>query len=327
MNHAPREFLFSEEPEPHKGRTKAILRAHPEVRDLIGKNPWSAAFVLAIVGAQFALMFVARQLPWWGSLLLAYGVGAVLIHSLFVLIHECAHNLIFRRTWGNSIAGIVANLPSVVPSAASFQKYHLLHHSFQGDYELDADLPSRWELRLVRSSAPAKAIWLLLFPIVEGIRPLRLKEVNFFSRWIVVNVLVQLSVDVAIVWFFGWPAFLYLVASAFFAVGLHPLGARWIQRHYLVHGTSQETSSYYGPANRLAFNVGYHNEHHDFTSVPWNRLPTIKRTAPEFYDNLASYRSWFRLFLRFLFDPRISLHSRVVRTHRAEEPAPVAAAR
>lgn len=317
------EFRLSGDPEPHKARTQAILRAHPEVREFIGKNPWTAAWLVALVAAQFGLTFAARALPWWGNLLLAYAVGAVLVHSLYVMIHECAHNLIFRRTWANSIAGIVANLPSVVPGSASFQKYHLLHHSFQGDYERDADLPSRWEVRLVGRSAVGKALWLFLFSIVEGLRPLRLRGVRFFSPWIVANIAVQLAVDVAVVHFLGWSAFLYLVASTFFAVGLHPLGARWVQRHFLAHGTDQETTSYYGPMNRIAFNVGFHNEHHDFPSVPWNRLPDIRRTAPEFYENLAAHRSWTRLLFRFLFDPSLSLHSRVERKPRVAEPETV----
>ena len=36
----------------------------------------------------------------------------------------------------------------------------------------------------------------------------------------------------------------------------------------------QETNDYYGWLNRIQLNIGYHNEHHDFPSVPWNRLPT-----------------------------------------------------
>src|SRR5207245_7373140 len=56
---------------------------------------------------------------------------------------------------------------------------------------------------------------------------------------------------------------------------------RWIQRHYMTAEGEQETFSYYGPLNRVAFNVGYHNEHHDFPSVPWNRLPEIRAIAPE----------------------------------------------
>jgi sphingolipid delta-4 desaturase len=121
----------------------------------------------------------------------------------------------------------------------------------------------------------------------------------------------------AIAWFLGAQSFVYLVASFFFSVGLHPLGARWIQEHYLTQG-EQETYSYYGVLNHVAFNVGFHNEHHDFPSVPWNRLPDIKKTAPGFYDHLSSHTSWTKLFLRFLFDQEISLFSRVVRKNRGK---------
>ncbi|MEQ1712647.1 MAG: fatty acid desaturase, partial [Hyphomicrobium sp.] len=73
------------------------------------------------------------------------------------------------------------------------------------------------------------------------------------------------------------------------------------------------TYSYYGPLNLVAMNVGYHNEHHDFPSVPWNRLPLLKQMAPEFYDRLVAHRSWLKLWLQFIFDRRLSHYSRVVR--------------
>ena len=78
----------------------------------------------------------------------------------------------------------------------------------------------------------------------------------------------------------------------------------------------QETNSYYGWLNRLALNVGYHNEHHDFPSVPWNRLPAVRRIAPEAYETLGSHGSWAKLLWQFLFDRRISLFSRQVREER-----------
>ncbi len=169
-----------------------------------------------------------------------------------------------------------------------FQRYHLKHHAFQGVYELDADIPNTWEARLVGTSPWRKAIWLLLFPLVQSTRPPRLREIRPIDRWVVLNLVVQIGFDVAVWFVLGPRAFAYLFISFFFSVGLHPLGARWVQEHYLLfHG--QETNSYYGWLNRLALNVGYHNEHHDFPSVPWNRLPELKRTAPEAYDSLGSH--------------------------------------
>jgi sphingolipid delta-4 desaturase len=101
--------------------------------------------------------------------------------------------------------------------------------------------------------------------------------------------------------------------ASIFAIGLHPLGARWIQEHFLVKAP-QETYSYYGPLNWVAFNVGYHNEHHDVMRVPWTRLPQVRKLAPEFYDTLHYHTSWTALWLKFLFDPSLSLYSRMTRT-------------
>ena len=323
-----RDFTYSTTREPHAGRAKEIMKRHPAIRELAGRNPWSALLVLLLVAAQTGAAFLLRDQPVWLVLLAAFGAGAFVSHTLWVLIHECSHNLVFRNATLNRLVAIAANFPHLLPSAVSFQKYHLKHHAFQGVYELDADLPNRWEARLVGSSVVGKALWLLLFPVFQVTRPPRLKEIRLFDGWVFVNIAAQLAYDVAVVAFLGPKALLFLAASFFFSVGLHPLGARWIQEHYLVSGT-QETSSYYGPLNVPALNVGYHNEHHDFPSVPWNRLPAVRKAAPEAYDTLFWHRSWTLLLLRFLFDSKLSLFSRVVRSERggvrvtpAAEPLP-----
>jgi sphingolipid delta-4 desaturase len=311
-----KDFTFSPVQEPHRERTKQILKAHPEVRHLIGKNPYSIFIILFIVVLQVTLAFWVKDRAWWVMLLVAYFVGAFANHAGFVMIHECAHNLLFRKRYLNSWAGILANLPEVIPSSVSFQRYHLKHHAFQGVYELDADIPSYWEAKLIGNHCLGKALWLLLFPFFQITRPARVKELKLIDKWVVINWGVQMVFNVVILSLGGAKALLYLLASLFFSIGLHPLGARWIQRHYLVNDDKQETYSYYGLLNIVAFNVGYHNEHHDFPSVPWNRLPTLKRTAPQWYDHLDYHKSWTKLLFRFLFSREISLFSRMIRSER-----------
>jgi len=310
----PGQFEFSNGPEPHSDRTKELLKCHPELRQYIGKNPYTFLIILAALALQVCGGYALRNAPLWMILLAAYFFGAYVSHALWALIHECSHNLVFRKRHLNTLAGIVANLPHLLPSAVSFQRYHLKHHTFQGIYDLDADLPSYWEARMVGNSAVAKALWLLLFPVFQLARTSRIK-IPMFDLWIVLNVAVQLAFDVALYWYFGPRAFLYLLASFFFSVGLHPLGARWIQEHYTV-SAPQETYSYYGPLNTTACNVGYHNEHHDFPSIPWNLLPRVRETAPEVYNALVYHTSWTKLLFRFVFDSRISLYSRRVRVVR-----------
>jgi sphingolipid 4-desaturase/C4-monooxygenase len=285
------------------------------LRQYIGKNPYTFLIIAACIVLHLGMAFLVRDASWWIILLAAFFFGAFAAHALWVMIHECSHNLIFSRSYCNTLSGIAANLPHLFPSAVSFQRYHMKHHAFQGVYDLDADLPSQWEARLVGNSAIGKAVWLLLFPFFQVTRPPRLREIRMFDRWIVLNIFLQLLFDVAIYVYLGPRAFLYLLASFFFSVGLHPLGARWVQEHYLV-APPQETYSYYGPLNTVAFNVGFHNEHHDLPSVPWNRLPKVRAAAPEMYDSLVFHTSWTRLLWKFVFDPGISLFSRTERRER-----------
>ncbi|HVO73912.1 MAG TPA: fatty acid desaturase [Ignavibacteriaceae bacterium] len=315
MKNKQSDFIYSDQSEPHKARTKEILIKHPEVRKLIGRNPLSLFIILFALALQLSIALLLSGQPWWLALIAAYFVGSFANHSLYVMIHEATHNLIFKNRTANLCSGIAADLVNVAPGAISFRTYHLKHHSFQGVYDLDADLPSRWEAKLIGNSSIGKALWLLFFPVFQAFRPIRLKEIKFASKWTFVNWFFVFLTDALVIILFGWNSFLYLVFSFFFSIGLHPLGARWIQEHYLTR-PPQETHSYYGKLNIPAFNVGYHNEHHDLPSVPWNNLPKLKANASEFYENLFYYKSWVKLFFKFIFDPKFSLFSRMIRSNR-----------
>jgi len=300
-------------PEPHVDRGRRLLAAHPELRQLAGPMPVSAAWVVGLVAAQFAIALAVAHRPWYVWLVAAYLAGATIDHALWVLVHDCAHNLVLASRAGNRIVAIIANLPLVIPSTISFCKYHLLHHLHLGELDYDADLPGPVESRIVGDTSWMKAAWLAAYAAVQGfVRPARMKKVRLLDEWTAVNIAVQIAAMAAFVAWAGWQPLVYLLVSMAFAVGLHPLGARWIQEHY-VFEPGQETYSYYGPLNRVCFNAGYHNEHHDLVSIPWARLPRIRATAPEFYEPLRHHHSWTRLLFDFLRDRRITLYSRMVR--------------
>lgn len=308
-------FLSSPDPDPHMARRTEILRAHPEVEDLCGRNSATAWWILAVAALQFSLAALAGHLAWPWALLLAWVFGAFASHACYVLLHDAIHGLIFRLKRHNLIAAIAVNLPTAVPSAIAFRSFHLAHHQQQGVYSEDADMPRGWELRLFDWGAPGKALWLATYALILIFRSFAFPCIQIDRRWSLINWVAVLAVDASVWLLLGPHALLYLLASTAFGLGLHPVGARWIQEHFVV-APPQETYSYYGPLNRLAFNVGYHNEHHDFPGIAWNRLPELHRLAHPFYDSLYAHPSWTGLLLRFLSDPNIRLLSRVERETR-----------
>src|SRR4051794_36595299 len=108
-NNMSNTFRYSPEPEPHKQRTKGILTDSPQVRQLIGKNPLTIIPLLGIVASMVVISYFLKDSPWWLIFLVAYTYGALANHSLFVMIHECSHNLLFKGKTGNYIASMIAN--------------------------------------------------------------------------------------------------------------------------------------------------------------------------------------------------------------------------
>ncbi len=316
-------YVVTEGPIPHVQRGREVIRSHPEVRRLFGPYPLSAVYVAALVVFQLVVAHWLRHAGWFAVLLIAYSVGAFASHALFVLIHDAAHKLVFKNKVANRLIAILCNVGQGFPSAMSFRTYHLLHHSHLDQYDYDADLAFGWEARLVGTSPFRKAIWLFLFALTEMIRPLHVRR-PFAEPWVVANTIAIVTTDVLIWSWCGTAGLAYVLASTFFGIGLHPLGARWIQEHYtFVEG--QETYSYYGFLNRLAFNIGYHNEHHDLVRVPWVHLPKVKALAPEFYEPLHAHQSLTRVLLQWIFDRDLDLYTRITR-ERDPQDAKVAVA-
>ena len=270
-------FRWSDDHEPHRARTQALLKSHPDGCRFIGRNLMTALMIGAAVVVQLALCFApCGRSPGGRRARRAWLFGAFVDHALFVMVHECAHDLVFKRRWANAVASLVANLLQFFPTAVSSPP--LSPQASRVPHACTSSTPTcrARQARLVQNSALGKAAWMLLFPLFQIARTFRLREIQFFDWWVTLNWAVQLVFNAGCVvaarsgrHSCTWPARL--------RSGLHPLGARWIQEHYLTDGDHGDVRLLRAAQRHRVMNVGHHNEHHDLPSVSRQHLPAIRR--------------------------------------------------
>lgn len=337
-----RDFFWAYTEEPHKSRRSEIIQAHPEVSPssrstysatnkqqvlkLCGPEPLTVPLVLAVVCLQILCAYALRNTPVlsWTFILTAYIVGATANQNLFLAIHEISHNLAFKSALANRLFAIVANFPIGIPYSASFRPYHLTHHKSLGVDGLDTDVPTALEAWFLDSVA-GKAFFCSFQIIFYALRPMMVYKLPL--SWIhALNVASQVAFDFAIAKSIGGKALGYFILSSFFAGSLHPCAGHFIAEHYVFGQGSQspgaqlpkagpptETYSYYGVLNLLTYNVGLHNEHHDFPAIPWTRLWKLNEIANEFYKELPCHHSWVGVIWQFITDSDVGLWCRVKR--------------
>jgi len=314
------DFLYSEQEEPHAARKTAILAKYPQIKQLMRPEPLTKWVVFGTVALQVFMAQLTLEWSWGAYLAAIYVVGATANHSLFLAIHELSHNLGFRNVSYNKLLGMSANLAIGIPYSITFKPFHMEHHRYQGEEGMDTDIPTKFEAWMVTQTATSyvdhtirKAVFMFFQIFAYAFRPMLVKpDLVPKDKWIALNWTVQIAFDLLMVYLFGPKVMLYFVLSTFFAGSIHPTAGHFLAEHYVTEG-STETYSYYGPLNYLTYNVGYHNEHHDFPNIPWTNLPKVRQIAPEFYDTLPQCKSWPGLILRYIVDDSISPFSRVKR--------------
>lgn len=306
------DFLWSRQPEPHAVRKKAILAAHPEVKKLFGVEPLTPYYAAIPVVVQLVAAFLMRDVPFWSwhFWAVAYVVGGTATQAIFLAIHEVTHMLAFKTFWHNKAFNILTNLPIGLPYSAAFRGYHMEHHRYQGHDGIDTDIPTRTE-GVLFTNVLFKTLFCINQILFYALRPMVVRK-QTFTRWHAANWAVQFTFDFLVVQAFGWGPIKYFLLSDYLAGSLHPCASHFIAEHY-VFVEGYETYSYYGWLNKLCFNVGYHNEHHDFPNIPWTRLPKLREIAPEFYDTIPFHDSWPRVLWEFITDKRHCSFSRVKR--------------
>ncbi len=274
---------------------------------------WKVAFAVTF---QLCMAWLVSGLGWPWVIALSYLVGGIVNHSMTLAMHEVSHNLAFSSPRLNRLFGIFTNLPLGVPSFVSFKRYHMEHHNYQGETGVDMDIPTAAEGGLFTTPL-RKVAWMLMQPGFYALRPMFVLP-KAPSTWEGINAAAQIAFDAAVFYAFGGKGLAYLIAGTLLGMGIHPMAGHFIAEHYtFVPG--QETYSYYGPLNWLSFNVGYHNEHHDFPFIPGSRLPALRAAAPEFYDGLPHHNSWVLVIARYISDAAIGPFSRVKRATLSSE--------
>ncbi|RLN61895.1 hypothetical protein BBJ29_003547 [Phytophthora kernoviae] len=299
MAHEPQhEFHWTPTDEPHATRRKLIMAKYPEVKKLFG-HCWKT-----------------KYMSWPVYIAIMYIIGGTANHAMMMGMHEISHNLGFKKPFHNKLLGILANLPIGVPSSISFKRYHLEHHRYQGEDGVDVDLPTELEAKIFNNKV-TKLLFVIFQLFFYGGRPLIVNP-KVPGVWEFFNLVVCFSYNAAIYYFAGLSGLMYLLTGTLLGCGIHPVAGHFIAEHYeFVLG--YETYSYYGILNRVTFNVGLHNEHHDFPFVAGSRLHEVRALAPEFYENLPSHKSWVKVLIDYIMDDNINAYSRVKRHNLSED--------
>ncbi|XP_061914982.1 sphingolipid delta(4)-desaturase DES1 [Entelurus aequoreus] len=304
------EWVYTDQP--HADRRKEILAKYPQIKSLMGPDLRLKWIVCMMVAIQFLAFYLVKDLDWKWVLFWTYAFSSCINHSMTLAIHEISHNTAFgnNKALRNRYFAMFANLPIGLPYSASFKRYHLDHHRYLGGDGVDVDIPTDFEGWFFCTRF-RKFIWIILQPLFYAIRPLCINP-KPISQLEVTNVAVQLIFDILLYRVWGVKPIVYMLAGSMLGMGLHPISGHFIAEHYMFL-KGHETYSYYGSLNLLTFNVGYHNEHHDFPSIPGRMLPMVKKIAAEYYDGLPQYTSWVKVLYDFIMDDTLSPYSRVKR--------------
>lgn len=313
----------------HNILRKEIVSQHPEIRALAGPNHWSAAAIPVLLALHWGMAWLVGQSSLIWCFLAAFFFGQVIIHSAGALLHETAHRLVFHKN-GPKLAfdlGLELILASFGKQLTYQYEHVTSHHPFLGNYERDyehEDICSFNARRMIKSSNPAIQRLLTLLTLVMHLLPfgfvfsdkilvplyerfsgqtMKDRQRHIGSRKVPrgLNLLfigVSLSVNIFLFTAFGFLGWLYHNWSLSLFLG--KMGVLNLGQSLSEHEGMDEadpTFSDYRLQNLILFNTGYHKEHHTFPNVAWNRLPALRRLAPECFnrENPLNYVSlWFR---------------------------------
>jgi len=279
---------------------------HPDIKSLNGP-PWcSAPLILILVAAQWYIWTLANQLTSYVLMgFLAWLNATTLFYSLSTFIHENSHGNILG--WKNRLPAACLIELAFCSFGEQWEytvvHYHM-HHPQLNNKAKDSECPAKGHVAV----QPENALKYIV-PFVEmlplGIMLTQGQLSNnaqhaatknmFYPR--LTLMLVSAAVYGTLIYLQMWHALLFSVwTTSFYAsrwcIALHGQSIAEHYRHSLEPSkdVAPTHSTYHTFENLVGFNTGYHDEHHTFPDVPWNKLPELRKRAPEVFNNVNTRR-------------------------------------
>lgn len=270
---------------------------------------WAIVSVWSVIALAFAAMALASTLPLYAGLPL-FLIGFIVLGgrqlALAILMHEAAHNRLFKSRWGNDVLTDWLAAKPIWNSVAKFRAHHMVHHTnTTADYDPDRPLYSAYPVtpgslarKFLRDILGITGIKFMLGRVLMSAGVLKWSDaigeldpqskslrwwefvVRFFKdSWatILTNAFLYLALAAS---GYGW-----LYACWMFAY-MSPFSVIVRLRAMAEHACLQDVpdtvkntrTTYAGLLGRLTvapLRVNYHLEHHLIASTPYYRLPAL----------------------------------------------------
>ncbi len=307
---------------------RELLRRHPQARALVGPDWRSALAIPVLLALHWGMAWAVSGTGVLWTFMAAFFFGQLVLHSAGGLLHDTAHRLVFRAA-GPKLA-FDLSLELVLASFGrqlTYQHEHVTsHHRYMGEYERDyehEDVCALLARRDYTARHPGRQRAVTLAILVLHLLPFGFLVSDWVVPWFyeratgrrardlqrripatrprqwekALFITVSLAVNAGLFFVLDFWAWLYhnWALSIFLGkFGVTNLGQSLSE--HVGDDLQVPTRSYYGWMNTILFNTGYHNEHHTLASVPWSRLPALRRLAPELFTAEAPYgyvRHWW----------------------------------
>lgn len=291
---------------------------------------------LALIAGCYALWGVAGALLWPVSSVVALALMALLAALHSSLVHENLHGHPTRNRFVNE--ALVALPLSLIYPYRRYKALHLAHHNDERLTDPLEDPESYYKARWAHDRMPR---WLqgvlvvnntmvgriLLGPVLGAAgflsQEARLVRVNARGVRLAWGLhMIGLLPVVALVWSFGIPLWLYLVAVVWPALALISIRTyaehRW---HDAAEGRTIIVER--SPLAWLFLNNNLHIVHHQLPAAPWYELPRTYRARRDHWCALNHgyvYRNYWQLFRAHALRPKEPVVHPVLHQHPALPP-------